>query len=229
MWEGVKINLLDSPGFYDFEGEENEALRAAGGALIVTGASGSVSVGAEKAIDKCLKNKIPMVLFFNGMDKENADYTGTVAALKEKYKGKIAPIQIPLMEGNKMVGYVNALTERAYRFTGEGLKDIDIPADSKHTLVSMQESLAETAAENDEALMDKYFEEGTLSREDTIRGIRKGIHSVSHHPRDGGLGDAEPRHHQPHRRDREIHAQRRRAAGDAGDLAGYGRPRFHHL
>ena len=78
-----------------------------------------------------------------------------------------------------MVGYVNALTERAYRFTGEGLKDIDIPADSKHTLVSMQESLAETAAENDEALMDKYFEEGTLSREDTIRGIRKGIHSVS--------------------------------------------------
>ena len=178
-WEGVKINLLDSPGFYDFEGEENEALRAAGGALIVTGASGSVSVGAEKAIDKCLKNKIPMVLFINGMDKENADYTGTVAALKEKYKGKIAPIQIPLMEGNKMVGYVNALTERAYRFTGEGLKDIDIPADSKHTLVSMQESLAETAAENDEALMDKYFEEGTLSREDTIRGIRKGIHSVS--------------------------------------------------
>ena len=179
MWEGVKINLLDSPGFYDFEGEENEALRAAGGALIVTGASGSVSVGADKAIDKCLKNKIPMVLFINGMDKENADYTGTVAALKEKYKGKIAPIQIPLMEGNKMVGYVNALTERAYRFTGEGLKDIDIPADSKHTLVSMQESLAETAAENDEALMDKYFEEGTLSREDTIRGIRKGIHSVS--------------------------------------------------
>ena len=179
MWEGVKINLLDSPGFYDFEGEENEALRAAGGALIVTGASGSVSVGAEKAIEKCLKNKIPMVLFINGMDKENADYTGTVAALKEKYKGKIAPIQIPLMEGNKMVGYVNALTERAYRFTGEGLKDIDIPADSKHTLVSMQESLAETAAENDEALMDKYFEEGTLSREDTIRGIRKGIHSVS--------------------------------------------------
>ena len=179
MWEGVKINLLDSPGFYDFEGEENEALRAAGGALIVTGASGSVSGGAEKAIDKCLKNKIPMVLFINGMDKENADYTGTVAALKEKYKGKIAPIQIPLMEGNKMVGYVNALTERAYRFTGEGLKDIDIPADSKHTLVSMQESLAETAAENDEALMDKYFEEGTLSREDTIRGIRKGIHSVS--------------------------------------------------
>ena len=179
MWDGVKLNLLDVPGFYDFEGEENEALRAAGGALIVTGASGSVSVGAEKAIDKCLKNKIPMVLFINGMDKENADYTGTVAALKEKYKGKIAPIQIPLMEGNKMVGYVNALTERAYRFTGEGLKDIDIPADSKHTLVSMQESLAETAAENDEALMDKYFEEGTLSREDTIRGIRKGIHSVS--------------------------------------------------
>ena len=57
MWEGVKINLLDVPGFYDFEGEENEALRAAGGALIVTSATGAVSVGAEKAIEKCLKNK----------------------------------------------------------------------------------------------------------------------------------------------------------------------------
>ena len=97
MWDGVKLNLLDVPGFYDFEGEENEALRAAGGALIVTGASGTLSVGAEKAIDKCLKNKIPMILFINGVDKDNADYAGTVAALKQKYAGKIAPIQIPIM------------------------------------------------------------------------------------------------------------------------------------
>ena len=92
MWDGVKLNLLDVPGFYDFEGEENEALRAAGGALIVTGATGSVSVGAEKAIEKCLKYKKPMVIFINGVDKDNADYAGTVAALKEKYAGKIAPI-----------------------------------------------------------------------------------------------------------------------------------------
>ena len=179
MWEGVKINLLDVPGFYDFEGEENEALRAAGGALIVTSASGSVSVGAEKAIEKCLKNKIPMVLFINGMDKENADYKGTVAALSEKYAGKIAPIQIPLMDGNKMIGYINALTEKAFRFSEEGLKEIPIPDSMKQTLADMQASLTETAAENDDALLDKYFGEGSLSKDEIIHGIRKGIYNVN--------------------------------------------------
>ncbi len=179
MWDGVKINLLDVPGFYDFEGEENEALRAAGGALIVTSATGSVSVGAEKAIEKCLKNKIPMVLFINGMDKENADYKGTVAALTAKYAGKIAPIQIPLMDGNKMIGYINALTEKAFRFSEEGLKEIPIPDSMKQTLADMQASLTETAAENDEALLDKYFGEGELTKEEIIHGIRKGIYNVN--------------------------------------------------
>ena len=180
MWEGVKLNLLDVPGFYDFEGEENEALRAAGGALIVTGATGAVSVGAEKAIDKCLKNKIPMVIFINGMDKENADYKGTVAALKEKYPGKIAPIQIPLMEGNKMVGYVNALKETCYHFADEAKKQpVPIPEELKGTLAEMQASLTETAAENDEALLDKYFEAGELTKDEIIHGIRKGIYNVN--------------------------------------------------
>ena len=180
MWDGVKLNLLDVPGFYDFEGEENEALRAAGGALIVTGATGTLTVGAEKAIDKCLKNKIPMVVFINGVDKDNADYAGTVAALKEKYAGKIAPIQIPLMEGNKMVGYINALKETCYHFADEAKKQpVPIPEELKGTLADMQANLTETAAENDEALLDKYFEEGALSKDEIIHGIRKGIYNVN--------------------------------------------------
>ncbi len=180
IWDGVKLNLLDVPGFYDFEGEENEALRAAGGALIVTGATGTLTVGAEKAIDKCLKNKIPMVVFINGVDKDNADYAGTVAALKEKYAGKIAPIQIPLMEGNKMVGYINALKETCYHFADEAKKQpVPIPEELKGTLADMQANLTETAAENDEALLDKYFEEGALSKDEIIHGIRKGIYNVN--------------------------------------------------
>lgn len=131
VWKETKINLLDVPGFYDFEGEFNEAMRACGGALVVMGANGTVTVGAEKAINACLKAKKPMVIFINGMDKENADYHGTIAALQEKYHGKIAPIQIPIMEGNKMAGFVNALTERAYHFTGVGPEEISIPDDKK--------------------------------------------------------------------------------------------------
>lgn len=178
-WKGVKLNLIDVPGFYDFEGEFNEAMRASGAALVVTGAGGTVTVGAEKAISQCLKAKKPLVVFINGMDKENADYHGTVRALQEKYKGKIAPIQIPMMEGNKMTGIVNALTEKAFRFTGTGPEEIPVPEEYRRDLETMRLSLMETAAENDEVLLEKYFEDGFLSREDTIHGIRKGIYSIN--------------------------------------------------
>ena len=178
-WEGAKINLLDVPGFYDFEGEMNEALRAAGGALIVMGANGTVTVGAEKAIAICQRAQLPMVIFINGMDKDNADYAGTVAALKQNYAGKIAPIQIPIMQGQKMIGYINAIKEKAYRFSDAGLQEIPIPEDMLPTLKEMQDSLTETAAENDDALLDKYFSEGALTRDEIVHGIRKGIYNVN--------------------------------------------------
>ena len=178
-WKDVKLNLIDVPGFYDFEGEFASAMRAAGAALVVTDAGGAVSVGAEKAINLCLKHKKPLVVFINGMDKENADYYGTVHALQEQYKGKIAPIQIPIMEGNKMTGIVNALTGKAYKFTNVGPEEIPVPELYVRDLEEMQSALQETAAENDEVLLDKYFEDGFLSREDTIHGIRKGIFNIN--------------------------------------------------
>lgn len=179
MWKGVKINLLDVPGVYDFEGEGNEAMRACGAALVVMGANGNVTVGAEKAITQCLKAKKPLIIFINGMDKDNADYQGTVRALQEKYKNKIAPIQIPIMEGNKMVGNVNALTEKAYRFTGVGPEEIPVPDEYRRDFEEMRLALMEAAAENDDVLLEKYFEDGMLSREDTIHGIRKGIYNIN--------------------------------------------------
>ncbi len=178
-WKDVKINLLDAPGFYDFEGEVCSAMRACGAALIVAGAGGSVTVGAEKAIDQCLKLKKPSVIFINGMDKENADYPGTVRAFQEKYKGKIAPVQIPVMEGNKMTGYIDVITSEAFRFGANGVEKTDVPAAYKSALEEMQSVLQESAAENDEELLEKYFEEGSLTPEETALGLRKGIHSIS--------------------------------------------------
>lgn len=179
IWKGVKINLLDVPGFYDFEGEFNEAMRACGAALVVMGANGTVTVGAEKAINQCLKANKPLIIFINGMDKDNADYHGTVRALQEKYKNKIAPIQIPIMEGNKMVGNVNALTEKAYRFSGVGPEEIPVPDEYRRDFEEMRLALMEAAAENDDVLLEKYFEDGILSRDDTIHGIRKGIYNIN--------------------------------------------------
>ncbi len=177
-WNGVKINLLDVPGFYDFEGEFCSAMRAAGAALIVAGANGTVTVGAEKAIGHCLKHKKPSIIFINGMDKENADYKGTVRALQEQYKGKIAPIQIPIMDGNKMTGYINVIDGKAYLFGAKGPEETPLPAAYQGELEEMQGVLQEAAAENDEELLDKYFEEGFLSPEDTITGLRKGIFNI---------------------------------------------------
>ena len=179
MWKDVKINLLDLPGYYDFEGERNEGLRAAGGALLVIGANGSIPIGAESIVDYCLKLGKPLIIFINGMDKENANYLGTVQALHDKYAGKIAPIQIPIMENGKMQGFVNVLQDRAYLFKEGGAQEIDIPDSMKAEVETMKASLMETAAENDEILLDKYFEEGELTREETIRGIRLGIASVT--------------------------------------------------
>ena len=179
MWKDVKVNLLDLPGYYDFEGERNEGLRAAGGACLVIGANGILPIGAESIVDYCLKLGKPLIIFINGMDKENADYLGTVQALHAKYAGKIAPIQIPIMENGKMQGCINALQERAYLFKEGGPQEIPIPENMKDQVEEMKARLMETAAENDEFLLDKYFETGDLTREETIHGIRLGIASVN--------------------------------------------------
>ena len=179
IWKGVKINLLDLPGFYDFEGERREGLTAAGGALLVIGANGSIPVGAESVVETCRRMHKPLVIFINGMDKDNADYVGTVRALRERYPGKIAPIQIPIMTGGKMTGFVNALQDKAYRFSSQGPQEIPIPDDMISQTEEMQYSLMETAAENDDGLLDKYFETGHLTREEAIHGIRKGIASIN--------------------------------------------------
>lgn len=174
-WKGIKINLIDLPGFYDFEGERHEGLAACGGAVLVIGANGVLPIGAESVVNYCLKLGKPLVIFINGMDKPNADYAGTVAALKEKYAGKIAPIQLPIMQDGKMVGYINSIQERAYEFSTSGPKEIPVPDSLKEQMDAMQDRLVETAAENDDLLLDKYFEQGGLTKADAVHGIRKGI------------------------------------------------------
>lgn len=174
-WKGVKINLLDLPGFYDFEGERHEGLSACGAAVLVIGANGIIPIGAESVVDYCLKLGKPLVIFINGMDKANADYAGTVRALREKYAGKLAPIQIPIMADGKMTGFINAIQEKAYKFSNVGPNEIEIPAELKDQYADMRASLMETAAENDEILLDKYFENGELTKDEIVHGIRRGI------------------------------------------------------
>ena len=174
-WKGVKINILDLPGFYDFEGERHEGLAACGAAVLVIGANGILPIGAESVVEYCLRLGKPLIIFINGMDKANADYAGTLHALEEKYAGKLAPIQLPVMAEGKMTGYLNVIQERCYKFSTQGPQEIPIPDSLKSQMDEMQASLMETAAENDELLLDKYFEDGKLTKDETVHGIRKGI------------------------------------------------------
>lgn len=175
VYEGTKINLIDVPGFFDFEGEMIQALYAADAAIIVTGSSGTLTVGCEKALDYCIKNKIPAMVFINQMDKENANYKGTIDALKEKYKTKIAPVQIPVIREQKMQGYINAVEGKAYEFGSHGKTPLPIPSELNAQYEELREHLIEVAAESDEILLEKFFSGEKLTQEEITSGIKKGI------------------------------------------------------
>lgn len=174
-WQDVKINIVDVPGFYDFEGEFESAMRAVGGAILVADANGQVSVGAEKAMDYCLRRRIPLMIFVNGVDKENANYVSTVEAFREKYGRKISPTHLPIIRDGKMKGYVSVISGKAFEFTSGGRTPIDVPAGMEGDLTKLKDALIEAAAETSEELLNKFFEEGTLNNDEVVAGIRSGL------------------------------------------------------
>lgn len=176
-WRGVKINIVDVPGFYDFEGEFEGAIRAVGSAVLVADACGYVSVGAEKAVDYCLKRHVPLMIFVNGIDKENADYVRTVEAFREKYGRKIATIHAPVIRGGKMQGYVSIISGKAFEFKPGGREEIPVPKEMADDVNELKSKLIESAAETSDEFLEKYFETGWLSNDDIIAGLKKGLAS----------------------------------------------------
>ncbi len=185
-WNGVKINVIDVPGFFDFEGEFEEAMRAVGGAILVAEANGSVSVGAEKAVEYCLKRRVPLMIFINGIDKENANYVQTVEAFRDMFGNKIATMHAPILVGNKMKGYVSVISNKAYEFTKGGRNEIAVPSAMIGELEVLKNGLIEAAAETSEEFLDKFFAEGTLTNDEIIAGIKIGIFNGETIPVMGG-------------------------------------------
>ena len=176
-FKDIKFNIIDVPGFFDFEGEMTSALHVADGAIIVVGSDGQLAVGTEKALDYCIKNKKPCMIFVNQIDKENADYYKTFDCINEKYPNKLAPVQVPILDDNhKMVGYVNVIKETAYKFIKDGREPLDaIPDGIKGEYEKVREELIERAAETDPALMEKFFSGEGLTEEEIIGGVKKAI------------------------------------------------------
>lgn len=174
-WNGTKVNVIDAPGDFDFYGEVVEGMELADSALIVVGAVSGPVVGAEKMMTMCRKQNKPRMIVVNQIDRENADFDKVMDAITEKFGTNVVPIQLPIMEGEKLKGYVDLVNMNAKMFNGKSEKEEAIPANLQDRAESLREALVEAAAEGDAELMDKYFEEMTLSNEETERGLKLGV------------------------------------------------------
>ena len=172
----TKINIVDMPGYFDFEGEMIQGMKAVDIATIVVCAVSGVEVGTEKAWKYCNKVNIPRAFFINKMDRENADFDKTLEQMKEKFGIGVVPIEYPIGKEDNFIGVVNIISQKAFKLDNKTKKmvSIDIPADLIDKVNECRQMIMETVAETDEELLEKYLENGKLSDEDIYSGFIKG-------------------------------------------------------
>lgn len=174
-WHSSKINVVDVPGYLDFQGEIRSTLRVVEAAVLVTPAQSDVEVGFEVAWDLAVEHSRPRAVFVNKMDRENADYFAVVDRLRERYGTSIAPVQIPIGQAEGFTGIVDLIHMKAYTGEGRDLREVPIPDDLKATVEKFRAMLVESAAEGDDALLEKYFETETLTDDEVLKGLHAGI------------------------------------------------------
>jgi len=175
-WEGIKINILDAPGSFDFVGQAEEAMSVADAAVIVVNGKAGVEVGTIKAWNICERRKIPRLFFVTNMDDPNANYMETVAQLKQTFGKKVAPFHLPIMEDGSLTGFVNVVKMGGRRFTtGGDYVEREIPDFIQSELEPVREQLMEAVAESDESLMDKYFGGEEFTYEEISAALRKSV------------------------------------------------------
>lgn len=175
-WNGLKINILDAPGYFDFVGQAEEAMSVADAAVIVVNGKAGVEVGTIKAWNICERRNIPRLFFVTNMDDPNANYMDTVVQLKETFGKKIAPYHLPIMEDGKLTGFVNVVKMGGRRFTKGGeYEEREIPDFLGPELEPVREKLMEAVAESDDALMDKYFNGEEFTYEEISQALRKSV------------------------------------------------------
>jgi len=175
-WNGCKINLIDTPGYSDFSGEQEAAIRVTDTLLIVVDASMGVEAGTERAWYRAEHYNRPRVIFINKLDKEMAKFDETVQAL-ESLGGRIIPVYIPMGIGPDFRGIVDLVKMKAFvaSDSGKELQEVDIPDDVQEQAENYRETLIDAVAETDDDLLEKYLEGEELTTEQIASGLRKGI------------------------------------------------------
>lgn len=177
-WKDAKVNIIDTPGQFDFAGGVSEGIRAAETALIVLASGAGVDVGTEKAFKAAQKRNIAKMFAVTRCD-DNADFERTLNALKEEFGAGVCPVVVPVVEGGKVAGYADFSSGKAYAYANGKASEIAFPEDA---LADMRDAFVETVAGADEELMEKFFEEMTLSPEEIAKGLKAGIASGEIYP-----------------------------------------------
>ena len=174
-FNGVKINIIDTPGYFDFAGEVKQALRVADAGVLVCSAKDGVSVGAEKSWKLLGEANAPRAIFISRIDEENSSYEKTFQALRDAFGGSVCPLVAPIMDGEKVTGFIEVATKKAYKFGANGKStEMPMPDNMKDTLAEYYDMLSENAAETDETLMDKFGSE-EFTVEEILGALGTGI------------------------------------------------------
>jgi elongation factor G len=182
-WSGVKINLLDSPGYADFIGDVKGALRAADACLFVVSAVDGVEVQTEVVWELAAEARLPRAILVNKIDRERASFDRTLEGLVAAFGSQVAPIHLPIGEEHDFSGVIDLLTRRAYRYeSGPRGEEGEWPEDLVAKAEPYRERLAESVAEADDALLEKYLEEGELTGEEIVRGVKAGLSQAKFAP-----------------------------------------------
>ncbi len=176
VWDDTKINILDTPGYFDFVGEVEEAVGVADAAIIVVSGKAGVEVGTQKAWELCEKYKLPRMVFVTDMDIDEASYRQVVQDLQDMYGKRIAPFHLPIRENKEFVGYVNVLQQRAKRWTADGnVEKAEVPDYSVENLELCREALMEAVAETSEDYMERYFNGDEFSEDEIRQALRVNV------------------------------------------------------
>ncbi len=182
-YKNTKINLLDTPGGFDFSGAVVEALRAADAAILVCSAKDGITVGFEKAWKYCEERNMPRFIYISKTDEDHSDYNATFDALRAKYGNKIAPVVVPIWDASKKVtGIIDVLNKRAYEMQNLKRVEIQVPDDKLAVIEEFNDALKESVAETDEALMDRFFEGEDFTYAEMIKGLHQGVSELSLFP-----------------------------------------------
>jgi len=177
-WKGVKVNLIDTPGYADFVGEVKSGLRVADSALVVVCAVSGVEVGTENVWKFADERELPRAIVVTKLDRENADFFKTVDAVRSTFGNRCVPVQIPIGSQDGFRGVVDLIRMKAIVYedgAGAKFKEADVPGDLVGRAQELRDALVEIAAESDDELIEKYLEGNELTQEEIVKGLRAGI------------------------------------------------------